>query len=218
MSWAETFRTAYDAIRTRRLRSALTMLGILIGIAAVMLTVGLGQGATQKVTAQIDQLGSNLLIVSPGSTTSSTGVRGGRGSATTLTTTDASLLGNAAVVPDVAAVAPTSTSSQELDYGDTNWTTSVVGTTPSWLSVRARSVQSGRFITQQDVDQGSLVTVIGSTTASEPERRTVPDEGTRSPASTRSSVVLPAPFSPTRPTRSPAETVRSSRSSTGRPG
>ncbi|TQJ08558.1 ABC transporter permease [Lapillicoccus jejuensis] len=167
MSWAETFRTAYDAIRTRRLRSALTMLGILIGIAAVMLTVGLGQGATQKVTAQIDQLGSNLLIVSPGSTTSSTGVRGGRGSATTLTTTDAALLGDSAVVPDVAAVAPTSTSSQELDYGDTNWTTSVVGTTPSWLSVRARSVQSGRFITRQDVDQGSLVAVIGSTTASQ---------------------------------------------------
>lgn len=67
MSWSETIRTAYEAIRTRRLRSALTMLGILIGIAAVMLTVGLGQGAQAKVADQINRLGSNLLIVSPGS-------------------------------------------------------------------------------------------------------------------------------------------------------
>ena len=77
MTWADTFRTALEAIRSRRLRSVLTMLGILIGIAAVMLTVGLGQGAQAQVRDQIDKLGSNLLIVSPGSTTSSTGLRGG---------------------------------------------------------------------------------------------------------------------------------------------
>ena len=74
MTWLETLRTAYDSLRTRRLRSALTMLGILIGIAAVMLTVGLGQGAQKQVTDQINKLGSNLLIVTPGSTTSSSGV------------------------------------------------------------------------------------------------------------------------------------------------
>ncbi len=167
MSWGETFRTAWDAIRTRRLRSALTMLGILIGIAAVMLTVGLGQGASAQVAAQINQLGSNLLIVTPGSTTSSTGFRGGRGSATTLTRDDAAMLGNPAVAPDVAAVAAVSSSSQSLTVGTTNWTSTVVGTTPSWLSVRSRSVSSGRFITSQDLDSGALVTVIGSTTASE---------------------------------------------------
>ena len=81
MTWMETLRTAYDALRTRRMRSALTMLGILIGIAAVMLTVGLGQGAQKQVTDQINRLGSNLLIVSPGSSTSLSGIRGGRGSA-----------------------------------------------------------------------------------------------------------------------------------------
>ena len=69
MGWLETFRTGWDAVRSHRLRSALTMLGILIGIAAVVLTVGLGEGAQQKVSAQISALGSNLLIVSPGSAT-----------------------------------------------------------------------------------------------------------------------------------------------------
>ena len=167
MNWSETVRTAYEAIRTRRLRSGLTVLGILIGIAAVMLTVGLGQGAQAKVAAQINQLGSNLLIVSPGSTTSSTGVRGGRGSATTLTSDDAAMLADKRVAPDVAAVAPVSTSSQSLTVGTTNWTTSVVGTTPDWLSVRARTMSSGRFITQGDLDSGTLVTIIGATTATQ---------------------------------------------------
>jgi len=167
VSWSETIRTAYEAIRTRRLRSALTMLGILIGIAAVMLTVGLGQGAQAKVADQINQLGSNLLIVSPGSTTSSTGVRGGRGSATTLTSDDAAILADQQVAPDIAAVAPVSSSSQSLTVGTTNWTTTVVGTTPDWLSVRARTVASGRFLTQADLEGGNLVTVIGATTAGE---------------------------------------------------
>ena len=85
VTWADSFRTAYEAILARRMRSVLTMLGILIGIAAVMLTVGLGQGAQERVASAINALGSNLLIVTPGSTTSSSGFRGGQGSATTLT-------------------------------------------------------------------------------------------------------------------------------------
>lgn len=75
MTWAETVRTAFDAVRSHRLRSMLTLLGMLIGIAAVILTVCLGQGAQVAVRDQIDKLGSNLLIVSPGSTTSTSGVR-----------------------------------------------------------------------------------------------------------------------------------------------
>ena len=167
MTWAETIRTAFDAIRTRRMRSALTVLGILIGIAAVMLTVGLGQGAQQQVEKQINSLGSNLLVVSPGSTTSSSGVRGGFGSASTLTTTDAELLADHTVTPDVAAVAPISTSSSNLVAGSGNWTSSVVGTTPSWLSVRARTVATGRFFTQSELSSASKVAVIGATTAEE---------------------------------------------------
>ena len=86
MSWRDTFRTATEAVRTHRLRSALTMLGILIGITAVVLTVGLGQGAKAQVQDQINELGTNLLVISPGSTTdASSGTRGGFGSASTLT-------------------------------------------------------------------------------------------------------------------------------------
>ncbi|MEI2765128.1 MAG: ABC transporter permease [Dermatophilaceae bacterium] len=167
MSWLETVRTAYEAIRVRRMRSALTMLGILIGIAAVMLTVGLGQGAQKQVTDQINKLGSNLLIVTPGSTTSVGGVRGGFGSATTLTVDDAALLADAGVCPDLAAVAPTSQTSTALVAGSASWTANVVGTSPDWPRVRARSVVQGRFFTAADVLAENAVAVLGSTTASQ---------------------------------------------------
>ena len=167
MSWGDTFTTALDAVRANRLRSTLTMLGILIGIAAVILTVGLGQGAQQEVRAQIDKLGSNLLVVSPGSTTSSTGMRGGRGSASTLTTRDAAALADDAVAPDIARVAPVKSASLSVTAGTTNWTTSVAGTTPDWLGVRARSLQAGRFLTDADVDAAALIAVLGPETAAE---------------------------------------------------
>jgi putative ABC transport system permease protein len=112
VSWWETLRTGLEAVRTHRLRSGLTMLGILIGIAAVILTVGLGEGAQAQVRSQINSLGSNLLIVSPGSSTSSTGVRGGFGSASTLTVRDANAIANKTVAPDIKAVAPTVSSSE----------------------------------------------------------------------------------------------------------
>jgi len=166
MSFAETLRTALDAIRSHRLRSMLTMLGILIGIAAVMLTVGLGKGAQDQVRSEINKLGSKLLIVAPGSTTTS-GVRGGRGSATTLTSDDAIALADKAVAPDIAGVAPVSSGSLSLEAGTTNWTTTVVGTNPDWLSVRARTVAEGRFISADDLTNARPVTVIGATTASE---------------------------------------------------
>lgn len=167
MNTVETFRTALEAVRSHRLRSALTMLGILIGIAAVILTVGLGQGAQEKVSDEISKLGSNLLIVSPGSTTSSTGVRGGRGSSSTLTDADAVALGTQTIAPDIAQVAPVSTSSQSLTVGTTNWTTSVVGTTPAWQEVRLRTLASGRFINQADLDQDRAVVVLGQDTVTE---------------------------------------------------
>jgi putative ABC transport system permease protein len=167
MNAVETLRTAFDAIRTRRMRSALTVLGILIGIAAVMLTVGLGQGAQQQVEKQIDSLGSNLLVVSPGSTTSTTGVRGGGGSATTLTSADAAVLAQKDVAPDIAAVAPVSSTSVNLVAGSENWTTSVVGTTSDWPTVRARTIVSGRFFTDAELASSAKVAVIGSTTAAD---------------------------------------------------
>ncbi len=167
MGWAETARTAIAALNARRLRSLLTMLGILIGIAAVMLTVGLGQGASAQITAQINSLGSNMIIVTPSQTTSSGGFRGGGGSASTLTTQDATMLANTAVAPDVAAVGPTSSTSGSLQSSDSTWTSTVVGTVPDWQQVRARTLASGRFFTDAEVESSAAVAVIGADTASE---------------------------------------------------
>src|ERR1700759_3664554 len=145
VNWLETLRSAVDAVRAHRMRSILTMLGIVIGISSVILTVGFGQGAQDKVKDQISALGSNLLIVSPGSTTSSSGVRGGFGSASTLTLQDAAAIDDASVVPEVSRVAPTTSTSTSLVAGTTNWSTQLVGTTSAWLQVRSRSLSTGRF-------------------------------------------------------------------------
>ena len=166
VKWTETLRIALDAIRSHRLRSLLTVLGIWIGIASVVLTVGLGEGAQTAVKEQINALGSNLLIVSPGSSTSS-GVRGGLGSATTLTMEDARALSDKDVAPDISGVAPVYKVSQVLTAGTTTWTTSVVGTTTDWTDVRSRSLSAGRFFSQDDYDSARSVVVLGSSTASE---------------------------------------------------
>jgi putative ABC transport system permease protein len=167
VTWRDTIRTAAEAVRTHRLRSALTMLGILIGITAVVLTVGLGAGARAKVQDQINELGTNVLVVSPGSSTSSSGTRGGFGSASTLTRQDASALTSPVTAPDVQAAAPVSTTSASLRAGSTNWTTTLTGTTPAWREVRSRGVSSGRFVTAADETNAAPVVVLGSDTASQ---------------------------------------------------
>jgi len=163
----ETFRTGLEAVVAHRLRSALTVLGIMIGITAVILTVGLGEGAQQQVSSQISALGSNLLTVTPGSTTSSSGIRGGFGSASTLTYGDAVALTSKVVAPDIGAVAPAITTNGSLVAGTANWTTTVVGTDPSWLTVRGRTLTEGRFIVNHDVTTKADVVVLGATTAQE---------------------------------------------------
>jgi putative ABC transport system permease protein len=167
MSWLESLRTGLNGIRTHRLRSGLTVLGILIGIAAVILTVGLGEGAQGQVASEITALGSNLLTITPGSTTSTSGIRGGFGTAGTLTTYDATALGSTTVAPDIKAVAPTTDSSEALTAGTSNWTTTVVGSTPSWITVRGETIESGRFLDNQDIADHEAVVVLGSATASE---------------------------------------------------
>jgi len=149
------------------MRSTLTVVGIMIGVAAVILTVGFGQGAQDQVKSQIDSLGSNLLVISPGSSTSSGGIRGGLGSASTLTIADAEALNSKVAAPDIAGVAPQTQSSASLTAGTTNWTTSVVGTTQSWLDVRSQKLASGRFITDEDVATQAAVVVLGATTSQE---------------------------------------------------
>jgi putative ABC transport system permease protein len=160
------------------------MLGIVIGVSSVILTVGLGLGAQDQVRRQIDALGSNLLIVSPGSSTSSSGVRGGFGSAATLTLADADALAQREVAPDVGAVAPVTTGSAALSAGTANWTTNLVGTTATWPAVRGRTLAAGRFLTSDEVAGAANVVVLGQDSATElfavgnPVGRTVTVAGT----------------------------------------
>lgn len=166
MNLGQILRTSWSAIASHRLRSALTIIGIFIGIAGVSITIGLGQGTQRMVSDQISSLGSNLLMISPGSSTSG-GVRGGMGSASTLTIGDALALASPDVAPSIAGVAPIMSSSQVLSTDSTNWTSTVYGTTESWLTVRSRTVDVGRFFTAEDVTNAATYAVIGTTTAEE---------------------------------------------------
>ena len=166
MSWLDTVRSGFEAIATHRLRSSLTVLGILIGIAAVILTVGLGEGATSSVNSAINSLGTNLLIVTPGSTTTGL-LRGGFGSASTLSYANAQALSNRIDCPDIAGVAPQVSRSESLVAGTENWTTTVYGSTADYLSVRDRSMALGSFFTPQEISSDDNVVVLGQTTAEE---------------------------------------------------
>jgi putative ABC transport system permease protein len=153
-------RIAVRALRTHRLRSALTMLGIIIGVAAVIAMVAVGSGATVRIAEQIRSIGSNVLIVRSGSVTSG-GIRLGTGAAMTLTEDDAKAI--AGEVPAVALVAPTVNATTQVVFGNTNWATVVRGTTPEYLDIRDYRVLSGRPFTSQDVDGATKVALVGQT-------------------------------------------------------
>jgi putative ABC transport system permease protein len=152
---------ALSRLGTGKLRTALTMLGIIIGVASVVALVSVAEGATQGISNQLQALGTNLLTVSPGfSTTGAT--RGAIGSATTLTLDDASAL---ATLDDVQTVAPELTTNKLVIAGTQNETTRLVGTTPGYLSVFAYQIWVGTFLSQASVDDNLRVAVIGATTA-----------------------------------------------------
>ena len=161
MFW-ESVKIALDALISNKLRSILTMLGIIIGVGAVIAMVSIGMGVREKVQTSIASLGSNLIIVMPG-TASSSGVRQAAGSNITLTVSDAQAI--AREVKDVSAVAPSVSKQYQIVAGNQNWTTSVQGSTPDYLTVRNLSVQSGSFITNEDITVRNRVAVIGSTVA-----------------------------------------------------
>ena len=152
---------AVSRLGTSRLRSMLTMLGIIIGVASVVALVSVGQGASSGITNQINSLGTNLLTVNAGA--SFTGfTRGAAGSATTLTTADATAISQ---IADVAALAPETSTSEFVVNGDKNTTTTILGTTQEYTTVRAYQVWQGRFLTDTTEEQALRVAVIGSTTA-----------------------------------------------------
>jgi len=153
-------RIAFGALRVNKLRSALTMLGIIIGVGAVIAMVAVGSGATQRIQEQIASIGSNVIIVLPGSITAS-GVRLGTGNVVTLTNDDARAI--ARDCPAVQAVAPVSRGGAQVVSGNNNWGTSIQGTTPEYLSIRDIGIQSGSAFTQQDVDAAAKVALVGQT-------------------------------------------------------
>ncbi|CQR71860.1 Macrolide export ATP-binding/permease protein MacB [Sporomusa ovata DSM 2662] len=159
----ESVKIALDALVSNKLRSILTMLGIIIGVGAVIAMVSIGMGVRDKVSNSIASLGSNLIIVIPGAASSS-GVRQAAGTNITLTLKDAEAM--AREVYGIGEVAPSVSKQYQMVAGNMNWTTNVQGTTPEYLEVRNLSVQAGSFITDEDVETRNRVAVIGTTVAS----------------------------------------------------
>ena len=137
------------------------MLGVIIGVASVVALVAVGQGATSGITARLQGLGTNLLTVNPGSSTQGF-TRGAAGTATSLTADDANAI---AALNGVAAVEPEISSQQLVAAGSLNSTTSIVGTTADYATVRAFTIWQGSFLTPATVDAGMRVAVLGATTA-----------------------------------------------------
>ncbi|MEG6586392.1 ABC transporter permease [Dendrosporobacter sp. 1207_IL3150] len=160
--FGESVAIALNALVANKLRSILTMLGIIIGVGAVIAMISIGMGVQNKVETSIASLGSNLIMITPGAASSS-GARQAAGSNTTLTMKDSQAI--AREVPGITQVAPSVSRQFQLIAGNQNWTTSVQGTTPEYQEVRNTTVQSGSFITNQDVETRNRVAVIGPTVA-----------------------------------------------------
>ena len=164
MSLLHTIETGLRSLLGHRLRSVLTTLGILFGVAAVIATVGIGQASSDSVTARISSLGTNLLTITPGSTFAG-GVFGGGGSANTLTMSDVTGLLDHQNAPDIQAVAPVVQGRENLVSAASNWSTTVSGSTADWLTANSRTMSSGIFISTADVSKRTQVIVLGATTA-----------------------------------------------------
>ena len=153
-------RIAFRALRVNALRSALTMLGIIIGVAAVIAMIAVGSGATARVAEQIQSIGSNVIMVLAGSVTSG-GIRLGHGAATTLTEDDARAI--AVECPAVEMVAPSVRGVRQVVFGNSNWSTVIQGTVPEFLEIRNFRVLYGRPFTSQDVEAATKVGLVGQT-------------------------------------------------------
>lgn len=155
-----TVKISLRAIRVNKMRSALTMLGIIIGVGAVIAMLAVGTGASERISQQIASIGSNLIIILPGSTTSG-GMRMGMGSQPTLTRDDAeAILRECSAVKNVA---PVLNGAAQVVFGNQNWSTAVYGTTPSMLAIRDWPLASGRSFTEQDVRSATKVCLLGQT-------------------------------------------------------
>ncbi len=162
MKISDLLEEAFAALTANKARSGLTILGIVIGIGSVIAMVSIGQGASGQIQASIQSLGSNLLTVSPGFAGGFSGLRGGRGGATTLTVEDA--LAIAAQVPQVAAVAPEVQGRYQIVQKSQNTNTQVIGTVDTYPEIRNIEMESGVFLSERDYSSANKVAVLGPTT------------------------------------------------------
>jgi len=150
---------AWHAMSANRLRTFLTMLGMVIGVGAVVLMMAIGEGAQQAIKRSIDSMGSNLFVVLSGSSSTS-GSRSGSGNSSALNINDANAIGD---LEDINAFAPISTGNAQIVYAGNNWNTSIVGTTPPYFSIRGWNVDSGNLFTDADIRSASRVALVGKT-------------------------------------------------------
>lgn len=162
MNLIQTLKIALRALRTNKMRSFLTMLGIIIGIAAVIAMMAVGSGASYVISKQIASIGSNIILIIPGSTTSG-GLRAGSGGAQTLTSDDVKAILDEC--PSIDTAAPTVRSSGPVVYGNMNWSTIIMGTSPEFFEIREWGIANGRTMGQQDADSAAKVCLLGETVA-----------------------------------------------------
>ena len=153
-------RTAMSSLGSNKLRAGLTLLGIVIGVAAVITLMSIGRGVQATITERIQSLGTNLLFVRPGATTAR-GVGGGQGSASSLTIDDAYAFADSPFAPSVAAVAPEISTSSQVVAGRKNTFATIVGVTPEFENVRNAPVEFGQFVASTHVDRNATVAVLG---------------------------------------------------------
>lgn len=166
MKIADTLHETFSALSANKVRTALTMLGIIIGISSVITLVAIGQGAQNSIQSSIQSIGSNLIIVSPGAVRSfGYAASAGRGSSHTLTIKDVDAI--SAEVQNIAAISPEITGRYQIAAKGTNTNTSVIGAKPAYLEVHNVSVDNGNFITEEDISGRARVAVIGPTAASD---------------------------------------------------
>lgn len=158
MNFISYLAVAWRGLTANKMRSLLTMLGIIIGVAAVVIMISVGEGATRQVTARIASMGSNLLVIRPGAGFGP--VRGAGGVVNSLTIDDAQAI---ASLPLVQYVAPETSQSVTVAVGSKTWTTTAVGTTTSFQAIKSLQVESGAFFFNEDVERAALVAVLGPT-------------------------------------------------------
>jgi putative ABC transport system permease protein len=152
---------AWHAMSANRLRTFLTMLGMVIGVGAVILMMAIGEGAQQSIKRSIDSMGSNLFVILSGSSSTS-GSRSGSGNSSALNINDANAVGD---LEDIAAIAPISTGNAQVIFSGSNWNTSIIGTSPTYFSIRGWNVDSGELFSDADIRSANRVALIGKTVA-----------------------------------------------------